>query len=199
MTTAFQPMKTTLEPSSPPRLRVLVVEDDEADVYLISRALAAHPSIGDVAYASDGVEAFDMVDSGEVEPDLAFIDLHMPRKNGFNLLTAFACDPERTFPMVVLTSSIAPADVIRSRLRGAIRVVTKPDSVEAMQEALAAAIGAACPGPARSAPPAVAVAEPSARFSAASTRLMTTRFSMSYKRPSAKAALDGSQDGASPA
>jgi CheY-like chemotaxis protein len=192
-------MKTTPEAGSPTRLCVLVVEDDEADVYLISRALAAHPSIGDVAYASDGVEAFDMVDSGEVEPDLAFIDLHMPRKNGFSLLTAFACDPERNFPMVVLTSSIAPADVIRSRLRGAIRVVTKPDSVEAMQEALAAAIGAACPGRPRPAPPAVAVAEPPVRFSPAGARLMTTRFSMSYKGPPAENTPDESEDGAGPA
>jgi CheY-like chemotaxis protein len=126
-------------------LCVLVVEDDEADAYLISRALSAQPGVGKVVRAADGVEALEMVDRGEVEPDLAFIDLHMPRKNGFNLLAALACRTEKSFPMVVLTSSTAPTDAVRSRLRGAIRVVAKPDTVEALGAVLSSAIEAVCP------------------------------------------------------
>lgn len=128
-----------------PGLVVLVVEDDEADAYLISRALANQPAVGQVVRASDGVEALRMVDDGEVTPDLAFIDLHMPRKNGFNLLAAFACNKQRSFPMVVLTSSTAPTDAVRSRVRGAMRVVTKPDGVKALEAVLASAINAVCP------------------------------------------------------
>jgi CheY-like chemotaxis protein len=172
--------------ASPRGLCVLVVEDDEADVYLIGRALADHPSIADIVYASDGVEAFEMVDRGDVEPDVAFIDLHMPRKNGFSLLTAFACDPELNFPMVVLTSSVAPADVIRSRLRGASRVVTKPDSVEAMQAALASAIGAVCPKRPPADQPNCAPEPSPARFSPASARSKTPRFSVTNRQPLAK-------------
>lgn len=126
-------------------LCVLVVEDDEADAYLISRALAAQPAVGLVVRAPDGVAALGMVERGEVTPDLAFIDLHMPRKNGFNLLAAFAGRADHAFPMVVLTSSTAPTDAIRSRLRGAMRVVTKPDTLEAMDSVLAFAIAAVCP------------------------------------------------------
>jgi CheY-like chemotaxis protein len=129
----------------PSGLCVLVVEDDEADAYLISRALARQPSVGLVMRAPDGVEALRMVEQGEVTPDLAFIDLHMPRKNGFNLLAAFAGRAERGFPMVVLTSSTAPTDAVRSRLRGAMRVVSTPETVEAMETALAFAIAAVCP------------------------------------------------------
>jgi CheY-like chemotaxis protein len=125
-------------------LCVLVVEDDEADAYLISRALSRHPSVGTVVRAPDGVEALRMVEQGEVAPDLAFIDLHMPRKNGFNLLAAFG-GAELSFPMVVLTSSTAPTDAVRSRLRGAMRVVTKPETVDGMEEALAYAIAAVLP------------------------------------------------------
>jgi len=134
--------RAAIEPNG---LCVLVVEDDEADAYLISRALAAQPAVHQVVRAADGVAALAMIQSGEVKPDLAFIDLQMPRKNGFNLLAAFAGRPETSFPMVVLTSSTAPNDAIRSRLRGAMRVVTKPDTLEEMDSVLGFAIAAACP------------------------------------------------------
>jgi CheY-like chemotaxis protein len=139
------PLTRAIGGGQPPGLCVLVVEDDEADAYLISRALANQPAVGKIARACDGVEALEMVDHGGIEPDLAFIDLHMPRKNGFSLLAAFGCRSEGGFPMVVLTSSTAPTDAIRSRLRGAIRVVTKPDTVEGLEQVLTSAIDAVCP------------------------------------------------------
>jgi CheY-like chemotaxis protein len=126
-------------------LCVLVVEDDEADAYLIGRALARQAVVGLVVHAQDGEAALRMVEQGEVTPDLAFIDLHMPRKDGLTLLTAFAGRARHGFPMVVLTSSTAPADAQRSRLCGAMHVVTKPDSVEGMNAAVASAIAAVCP------------------------------------------------------
>jgi len=98
-------------------LCILAVEDDEADAYLIRRALADNPMVGKVVHACDGLEALAMVNNGLVKPDLAFIDLRMPRLDGFELLVAFADRPREGFPMVVLTSSASPGDAIRSRLR----------------------------------------------------------------------------------
>jgi CheY-like chemotaxis protein/anti-sigma regulatory factor (Ser/Thr protein kinase) len=126
------------------KLCLLVVEDNEADAYLIQRALQRHPGVGRIVHAVDGLEALEMVERGEVEPDLAFIDLHMPRKNGFDLLVALACRPQRSFPMVVLTSSNAPTDVIRCRLRGAVQIINKPDTVEQLAVVLTAAVDAVC-------------------------------------------------------
>jgi len=129
-------------------LCLLVVEDDDADTYLIFRALMNHPAVAKVAHAPDGVEALRMVESGEIEPDMAFIDLQMPRKSGLDLLTALNGLAERRdggFPMVVLTSSSSPADAQRSRLRSAIRVITKPESVHLLEVALNSAISAVCP------------------------------------------------------
>ena len=57
----------------------------------------------------------------------------------------FAQQNQATFPMVVLTSSTASADAVRSRLNGAVRVMSKPDTVEAMEMTLAATIEAVCP------------------------------------------------------
>ena len=116
-------------------LEILLVEDDEADAYLIAEALAEHPRVGNIIRAKDGVEALDLLTEGGLEPALAIIDLHMPRKNGFNLLLELTC-AGRQFPMIVLTSSTAKSDAIRSRLRGASRVLAKPDTVEELRDLL---------------------------------------------------------------
>jgi len=125
---------------------VLIVEDDDGDAYLIEKALLANPNVNGIIRATDGVEALFLVDVGAIQPDVALIDLHMPRKNGFQLLADFAARREPCFPMVVLTSSTAPTDAMRSRLRGATRVLTKPDSVEDLESVLSAAITSACTG-----------------------------------------------------
>lgn len=140
---ASGPIRTSATASG---LCILAVEDDDADAYLICRALGDNPTVGKVVHARDGVEALALIESGEVTPDLAFIDLRMPRMDGFDLLVAVATRPRLGFPMVVLTSSGSPDDAIRSRLRGATRVIAKPAAVTELYAVLKAAIEAICPG-----------------------------------------------------
>jgi len=130
-----------------PGLCVLVVEDDDADTYLIGRALEDNPAVETIFHARDGIEALAMMERGEVTPDLALIDLHMPRMDGFGLLFALAGRSDADFPLVVLTSSSSPSDAILSRLRSAIRVVTKPDTVAEMYSVLETTIEAVCRRP----------------------------------------------------
>jgi CheY-like chemotaxis protein len=120
----------------PARLRVLLVEDDEADAYLIEQALVDNPRVGEVVVAKNGAEALELVEHGGVIPDLAFVDLNMPRKDGFALLTHFALRRGAWFPSIVLTSSRLRADELRSQTRGAIGFVTKPFSQAKLREAL---------------------------------------------------------------
>src|SRR6202453_1206525 len=139
---ASGPVKTS---ATSPGLSILCVEDNDADAYLICRALADNPAVGEVVHARDGVEALAMIESGQVAPALAFIDLRMPRMDGFDLLVAVATRPRLGFPMVVLTSSGSHDDAIRSRLRGATRVIAKPAAVTELYAVLKAAIDAICP------------------------------------------------------
>jgi CheY-like chemotaxis protein len=121
-------------------LQVLVVEDDDADAYLIRSALKRNPRVTQMVLAHDGIEALELLDSGLVAPDIAIVDLHMPRKNGFSLLVELRCRPKADFPAIVLSSSSACADGARSRLRGADCFLTKPDSIDELHRMLSSAM-----------------------------------------------------------
>lgn len=126
------------EPSKAAPLRILIVEDDEADAYLIKRLLVEHPRIEQVVRAVDGIEALDMLHVG-VNPDLAFIDLKMPRMDGFRLVTEIA-NQRRPFPMVVLTSLTSISDTTRRALRRADQILSKPENVIQMRTLIAKTI-----------------------------------------------------------
>jgi CheY-like chemotaxis protein len=121
-------------------LQVLVVEDDDADAYLIRSALKRNPRVTQMVLAHDGIEALELLDSGIATPQIAIVDLHMPRKNGFSLLVEMRCRPKADFPAIVLSSSAASADSARSKLRGADCFLTKPDSIEELHRMLSNAM-----------------------------------------------------------
>lgn len=123
-----------LEPDYAKPLHVLVVEDDEADAYLIHKTLAANRRVARVTKARDGGEALALLSLGEIAPDLALVDLHMPRMGGLSLLVQLGCRDAPRFPVVVLTSSKAGSDAARSKLRGADKFFTKPDSLDDLQQ-----------------------------------------------------------------
>ena len=72
-------------PANEDGLHVLVVEDDAADAYLIKCALAAIPRVGSITRVIDGLQAIKAIEEEGVAPDLALIDLQMPRMDGFDL------------------------------------------------------------------------------------------------------------------
>lgn len=119
-------------------LKIMIVEDDEADAYLIKKVLTEHPRTGQVIRAIDGVDALEMLGAGLV-PDVVFIDLNMPRMNGFALVQEIGAR-RLTFPMIVLTSSSAPSDLSTRRLGRAEQILTKPPAVHQMRWLLATAL-----------------------------------------------------------
>jgi CheY-like chemotaxis protein len=117
-------------------LNILMVEDDEADAYLIERALRSNPRVGEIVHVRDGVEAVELIDRRQFRPDLALVDLQMPRKDGFNLLLELGLRVTVDFPAVVLSTSRSGADHVRASRCGAAHFVSKPNSLEKMTRAL---------------------------------------------------------------
>lgn len=119
---------------------VLLVEDDPGDVLLVREALADHSSNGELSVVSDGVEAMRYVRAeGEyadaARPDLVLLDLNLPRKSGGEVLAEMKGDPQlATIPVVVLTTSNADEDVMRSYRLHANAFITKPVDFERFRE-----------------------------------------------------------------
>jgi CheY-like chemotaxis protein len=113
-------------------IEILLVEDNPGDVRLTRKGLERAKVINNLHVVNDGVEAMDFLRrTGDYEdavrPDLVLLDLNMPRMSGEEVLEEM--DQEETLrriPVVVLTSSEAEADIVRSYDLNANAYLTKP-------------------------------------------------------------------------
>ena len=113
-------------------VEILLVEDNPGDVRLTIEALRDGKVHNNLNVARDGVEALAYLRreapfTSTVRPDLILLDLNLPRKDGREVLAEIKADPElKTIPVVVLTTSRAEQDVLRSYELQANCFVTKP-------------------------------------------------------------------------
>ena len=111
---------------------VLLVEDDPGDVVLIQEAFADNKVRNRLHCVSDGVDALRFLRRQDEfadapRPDLILLDLNLPRKDGREVLEEVKADTDlRTIPIVVLTTSEAEEDILRSYDLHANAYVTKP-------------------------------------------------------------------------
>jgi CheY-like chemotaxis protein len=115
---------------------VLLVDDDPGDVLMIEEALATIGIPRIVHVARDGGEAVEFLrKQGEYadapRPDFVLLDLNMPRMDGRQVLAEVKADVDlRQIPVVVLTTSRSPDDVLASYGLYANAYVTKPMSLD---------------------------------------------------------------------
>jgi two-component system, chemotaxis family, response regulator Rcp1 len=120
-------------------IRALLVEDNPGDAELTKETLEAGKLYIAIDVARDGVEALEYLsrrarhDSGTL-PDLILLDLNLPRLDGRQVLAEIRRDEVlRRIPIVILTSSDAEQDILKSYELGANCYVTKPVGLEAFQ------------------------------------------------------------------
>jgi len=115
---------------------VLLVEDDPGDTLMIREAFTDNKVRNTLACVTDGVEAMRYLRrEGEYadapRPDLILLDLNLPRKDGREVLAEIKGDEAlRAIPVVVLTTSQAEEDVLRSYQLHANAYVAKPVDFE---------------------------------------------------------------------
>ncbi len=111
---------------------VLLVEDDPGDVLMTREAFEENKVANRLAVVSDGESAMAYLrKQGQYAdaptPDLVLLDLNLPRMDGREVLAAMKRDDSlRSIPVVVLTTSEAEEDVLRSYALHANAYVTKP-------------------------------------------------------------------------
>lgn len=111
---------------------VLLVEDDPGDALMTQEAFEHHKIRNTLHVVKDGVEALEFlrregVYANAPRPGLILLDLNLPRKDGREVLSEIKADAElRSIPVVVLTTSEAEEDILRSYSLYANAYVTKP-------------------------------------------------------------------------
>jgi len=117
-------------------IEILLVEDNPGDARLTREALAQSKIKNNLSYARDGEEAIAFLRrlppfSDAPTPDLVLLDLNLPRRDGREVLEDIKKDPKlRHIPVVILTSSQAEEDILRSYRLHANCFITKPVDLE---------------------------------------------------------------------
>jgi CheY-like chemotaxis protein len=113
-------------------IEVLLVEDDPGDVLMTQEAFEEHKVRNRLTVVSDGAEALAYLrrqgrHAEAVRPDLILLDLNLPKRDGRQVLEEIKKDEDLgRIPVVVLTTSSADEDIVRSYQLHANAYVTKP-------------------------------------------------------------------------
>jgi CheY-like chemotaxis protein len=117
-------------------VEILLVEDSQGDVELTREALHDAKVRNRLWVVGDGVEAIAFLrregkHADAARPDLILLDLNLPRKDGRQVLAEIKADDNlKTIPVVILTTSKADEDILRSYDLHANCYVTKPVDLE---------------------------------------------------------------------
>jgi chemotaxis family two-component system response regulator Rcp1 len=117
-------------------LEILLVEDNPGDVDLTKASLRRSKISNRLIVAKDGEEALTILrrnghEAGGTLPDLILLDLNLPKRSGAEVLAEIKQDPAlRRIPVVIMTSSKAEEDIVRSYDLHANCYVTKPVDLE---------------------------------------------------------------------
>jgi CheY-like chemotaxis protein len=118
----------------PKTITILMADDDPDDRVLTREALMENKLANDLHFVEDGEELMDFLKRrGKYEnqntprPGLILLDLNMPRKDGREALSEIKADPElRSIPIIILTTSKAEEDIVKSYDLGVSSFITKP-------------------------------------------------------------------------
>ena len=123
---------------------ILVADDDEEDRAMTEEALKESRLANDLRFVTDGEELIDYLNhrgpfssTAAPTPGLILLDLNMPRKDGREALAEIKADPRlRQIPIVVLTTSKAEEDIVRSYDLGVSSFITKPVTFDGLVTAM---------------------------------------------------------------
>ena len=114
------------------QIHILLVDDNEGDIYLTREALDDAQIINKVSIALDGVEAVEFLknclrDGEQSMPDLILLDINLPKMDGTEVLSIIKNDPDlKRIPVIMLTTSSAEKDILTSYENYANCYITKP-------------------------------------------------------------------------
>lgn len=113
--------------------KILLVEDNPADVFLIEEALRTHDVTFDLTWFNDGEQAIEMLQSTDhsAVPDMVLLDLNLPKVDGKEVLAQIrGMSSFENTPVAILTSSDSPRDREETKRLGASCYIKKPPTLD---------------------------------------------------------------------
>ncbi len=121
---------------------VLLVEDDPGDILMTKEAFQHYKIRNELHVVTDGEQALEYLHqtgdyAGAPRPSLVLLDLNLPRRDGLEVLAELKQDPAlRVIPVVILTTSQAEEDILRSYSLHANAYVSKPVDFERFMDVI---------------------------------------------------------------
>ncbi len=128
-------------PVHPRPVTILIADDDPDDRQLTREAFVESKMVNDLRFAEDGVEVFEYLGrTGKFAdpatspwPSLLLLDLNMPRMDGREVLQRLKADPKYSaIRVIVMTTSKAEEDILRSYQLAAASYITKPVTFDSL-------------------------------------------------------------------
>lgn len=123
-------------------IEILLVEDNDDDVFLTVQAFKKGKVRNNVHVAGDGVEGLAFLRregryAQAPRPDIILLDLNLPRMDGHELLKRIKSDPEfKAIPVVILTTSKADDDVLKAYRQHSNCFISKPVVMEDFEKVI---------------------------------------------------------------
>lgn len=101
-------------------INILLVEDNEGDIFLMTEVLSEAGIINTIENARDGAQAIKLLedrvaDNSKNLPDLILLDINLPKKNGHEVLASVKSNPSlKKIPIIVLTTSSSELDILKA-------------------------------------------------------------------------------------
>lgn len=127
-------------------ITILIADDDADDRMFLEQAMRQNGYDQRIQFVEDGEELMEYLrregrynELNAPWPNMLILDLNMPRKNGFQALSEIKDDPKlRRLPVVVMTTSSADEDVVKTYTLGVNSFVTKPFNFNQLVEMVGA-------------------------------------------------------------
>lgn len=121
-------------------LTIFYTDDDEDDLSIFADAVESLPEKIQLKTYNGGDKLLTAIYNPPPTPHVIFLDLNMPGKNGFDVLTELRNSEKKDIPVIIFSTSNEPGIIEKCRLLGANLFITKPvlmrDIVKSIEHAL---------------------------------------------------------------
>ena len=116
---------------------ILLIDDDEDDQFIFLAAIKESVPGYECRISNNGPEGLIALNSSSSKPEIIFLDLNMPRMNGFEFLTILKNDIQfSAIPVIIFSTSDNPADKKRAQELGALKFITKTADIKQLKRDL---------------------------------------------------------------